>query len=131
MDFIARVCRFGLPVLVLVGGSLLSCRPGPATADPDQAREALQKTLEAWQQGNLPDSLKNANPPVIITEPQWSQGKRLIKYELINSGEPCGHDWKIAVRLWLRAPDGSIAQESGIYVIGTHPRIVIVRSEDP
>lgn len=118
-------------VVIVIALTVSACHSSRGGANPEQAREFLRQALQAWQQQRSPDSLRQASPPVLMTEPKWAQGWKLLRFDFTHEGEARGHDWEVSVRLWLRGPDGNESQEQAAYVIATGSQVVIVRSEEP
>lgn len=115
--------------VVLAAVLVAGCGTGAQPADPDQAREALQQALDAWQRGDKPATLKEARPALTVVEPRWDNGFRLVKYEIAEKQQANGFDQQLRATLWLQAPDGKPTQEKAIYQVSTRPARVVVRSE--
>jgi hypothetical protein len=133
--------------LMIVGLSaaaivLPGCGSGPPKpADPVAAREALERSLSAWKEGKTPESLKSDEPPIVVSDPAWSNGARLIKYQIEPGDRRAGADHSFLVLLWTenstaatKAPKkgkdkskGKDGEEKAEYYVGTNPVLTVVR----
>lgn len=96
----------------------------PPAADPQRARNALQASLDAWQNGEKPESLQKRAPAIYFNDELWSSEKRLVKYQ-IESEAANGQGWRCDVLLTLQS-DQPAERRIG-YQIDTDPAIVIVQ----
>jgi hypothetical protein len=126
---------------VVIGLSVLpGCGSGPPKpADPAAAREALDRALTAWMEGKSAESLQSDNPPIVVSDHVWSNGARLIKYEIEAGGRRAGADQSFQVVLWIddsKAKDqgkgkdknkGKERKEKIEYNVGTNPILTVVR----
>jgi hypothetical protein len=128
---------------VMIGLSILpGCGSGPPKpADPVAAREALDRTLTAWKDGKTPESLKSDEPPIVVSDHAWSNGARLIKYQIEPGDRRAGADHSFQVMLWLdeskvdtkpknKGKDkskGKDGEEKAEYYVGTNPILTVVR----
>jgi hypothetical protein len=109
--------------------ALSGCQPVPTSSDPDRAREILRYALNAWKNGEHPNSLKQARPPVTAADRQWEQGMKLLDYEITRDGQLSGFDVQFSVRLSLQDVAGKPFTERAIYNVSTTPAQVVVRTE--
>ena len=85
------LCR----LLAVAGLSAAACvSPGcgsgpPRPADPVAAREALERTLAAWKEGKTPESLKDAEPPIVVSDHACSSVFNGRENASVDS-QPCG-----------------------------------------
>jgi hypothetical protein len=110
---------------------LLSIAPGcgqslPPTADPAQARTALETALAAWQNGGTIESLQALTPPIYFNESIWMRGNRLVGYEF-KSEERNGVSWRCDVLLNLESRDNKQRQRTATYFIDIAEAIVITQ----
>ena len=118
-----------LAAVVAILGSATGCGGGPPEpADSDAARSALERALEAWQAGGTPDSLKQEQPPIAISDDQWAAGAKLIKFRIEPGDRPAGADRVYAVTLWFEDKRGKGKQKVVEYIIGTGSTLVVSRS---
>ena len=101
----------------------------PAPADPVRARATLQLALDAWKNGEQPETLKGRQPPVIAVDHDWRGGERLLNYQVEND-ELFGADLRCRVLLSVRAKNGATRQKKAVYSVGTGAALTVVR-EDP
>jgi hypothetical protein len=116
----------------------LSASPGcgsgpPRPADPAAARQALERALDAWIQGKQVESLKSENPPIVVSDHDWSSGARLVKYQIEPGDRRAGADHCFQVVLWLENDKtdpkrkGQEHKEKTEYNVGTDPILTVVR----
>jgi hypothetical protein len=129
---VRRMFRLSILFLAWAPLSLVGCN-GPAQpkpADPAQARQALHLTLESWQKGEVPRSLKEREPPIQVVDHQWRSGYQLVRYQFGADG-PMGANLRCQVQLSLKNPKGKPLHKKAIYSVGTSPVLTVVREEDP
>jgi hypothetical protein len=115
-----------LGILICVG---LGCRGRPpAPADPARAHEALQLILNAWQQGDTPESLKQRDRSIVAIDPEWRSGARLIAYK-VDSDDRIGAEMRCQVTLSV-LKNGKTVQKKAFYNVGTNPVLTVVREEE-
>lgn len=122
-----RMARVICLLPILVAFTLTGCK-GPPTvypADPDAAKNALKQGLDAWKSGQTPGS----DPKIQFADSQWSEGRKLVSYEIQGDGERNGFDWQCRVKLVLQDSKGQQQEERAIYNISTKPKVVVVRFE--
>ncbi len=129
---IVRSRRAALAGLLAVGA--LALAPGcdgnaaPTAADQDQARQTLDLALAGWQRGVSVEGMKAASPSIIVSDPKWSKGASLTKFEVKGDGKPAGAERVFAVTLWLKDPKGKETTESVDFKVGTNPVLTVFRS---
>jgi hypothetical protein len=122
----ASACWLGL---LLLGGA--GCAGGGGGYDAyipprDQARHALEVSLNAWQHGRPPGRMDTDAPPVQAVDCKWLAGQKLRAYDIV--GEVHGDSPRcFAVKLTLENP--SQAQQVRYYVVGISP-LWVLRQED-
>ena len=123
-------CRLPAPLALLVLTVLCQsgCQQSPQAAAPDQAREELRQALDAWKQGERPEAFQERTGTTPV-ERRWTQGVRLLAYDIQGDGRLDGFDWQSQVRLSLQAPLGKKMLERAIYNVSTSPARVVVRNE--
>jgi hypothetical protein len=101
--------------------------PGRFLTDPQAARDALEKSLNAWRES--PDIERTANvvKPIMFVEQQQPAGQRLSGFEIL--GETSGYEGyrRFLARLSLEDPEEAIT--AAYYVFGQGP-IWVYRAED-
>ena len=125
----ARGRAFGLACL-LASAALLGCEgtAAPPTADNEQARKTLEQALAGWQKGETVEGMKQASPSIVVSDPKWSKGLALKKYEIKGGGSPAGAERVFAVTLWLADEKGKESRETVDYKVGTNPILTVYRS---
>lgn len=100
----------------------------PVAAPEDRARETLDLALGSWQKGMTVEQMKGHDPPIVISDPKWSRGDALTKYEVTGPGKPSGSEREYAVTLWLVDAKGKEAREHVTFRVGTNPILTVFRS---
>jgi hypothetical protein len=117
---------------ILAAGGLIAGCGNNATVDsfiPEDitAKEALEKALTAWQNGQeKPGSLPGGKTEIRVADERWSHGAKLKNFEI---GEPLEEDGpaRFPVKLTL---EGAAAPEEEIYiVVGKNPLWVWTKAE--
>lgn len=101
----------------------------PHTADATQAQEALHKVLDAWKAGDTPEKLAEQTPPIRVSDVDWTQGFKLVSYQLGEEGRLVGFDMNYAVVLELKSPKGKAVKKKAVYTVTTHPELLVLRQE--
>jgi len=126
-----------LSVYSLVGAFAVGFGPSCGTDSPPDpsryltkplaAREALEKSLNAWRESPDVKRTANAIQPIMFVEQQQPAGQHLSGFEVL--GETPGYEGyrRFLVRLSLENPDEAIT--AAYYVFGQGP-IWVYRAED-
>ncbi|APW63742.1 hypothetical protein [Paludisphaera borealis] len=117
----------------LAVGLSLSCGPNPPPdpdrylPDPKLAREALEKSLQAWRASPGIERTVTTIRPIMFVEQQQPAGQRLRTFEIL--GETAGYEGyrRLLAKLDLEDPDESTTV--AYYVFGQGP-IWVYRAED-
>jgi hypothetical protein len=120
--------RFVLPILLLPVSAGCGGTAAPPTVDADVAKVTLDRTLGSWQKGETIDTMKNASPPVVVSDKSWGRGEKLTKYELDGPSKSAGADRKFQVNLWLTDDKGKIRREVVEYMVGVDPVHTVIRA---
>lgn len=111
-----------LSLLLVVGCTAPS---GPAGLDVDLARQSFRRFLDTWKRGGTTAELKAGSPPLIVGDPDWESGVKLLSYVIVEGKERNdGTNLHITVRLTLG--DKKAVSEVA-YVVGTRPVVTIQR----
>lgn len=112
-------------VLLALGIAQSGCGGGtssptePPKIDPDQARKALETTLNAWKAGEAPGSLAKGEPPVQAFDSQWENGKKIEGFTIVgeDAGPPSAKMFNVTLKF-----TGAKAETKARYVVsGTDP----------
>ncbi len=120
-----------LIAIMAAAAILLSAAPGCGDAglaspsDATEAREALDRTLAAWQKGKRADSLKGEVPPLEASDHQWKSGLHLVKYEVQNDRPPSATGQSFRVTLWLKDDRSKQTKVITQYDVTTSPLRVV------
>ena len=115
--------------LLAVGLALLAgCGGAHAPADSTKGEDALRAAFESWKNGDSPETLQKAQPPIYLNEPEWIAGNRLLGYQIVEPLEPFGRQLRCAVKLSLQSAKSGAKYEKRIgYQVETNPAFVIAR----
>jgi hypothetical protein len=128
-----KTCEIAaLSAAMIVLGIPLGCNTGPPKpADPAAAREALDRALGAWREGQSAESLKSGDPPIVVSDHVWNRGARLLKYQIEPGDRRAGADQSFQVVLWLQDDKSKgkakERQEKTEYHVGTNSILTVVR----
>lgn len=124
----SRPAPRGLLVAALV--ALTGCSAGPpkaAPVEPEKALAALRTALDAWKAGKTPDSLGQANPPVVAQDLDWMAGAKLTDYKVLGEGTPEDANLRVRAQLTL-VTQGRTATKTVTYIVGTDPKLTVFRA---
>jgi hypothetical protein len=121
----------GLLFMMFAGVAFTGCaeRPGgdPRITPPEKAREALESSMKAWQNGQPPGMIEATSPPVQVVDSVWKRGEKLKNYEILGEEtDPEGLRW-FSVRLQLEKSDSSQPVK---YLVMGSTSITVFREED-
>lgn len=106
--------------LFLVSGCERSARDLPL--NENVAEESLQKSLQAWVDGQTPDDLK---PEITMGDFAWDSGKTLVSFEILTDQQKSdGTNLHIPVKRKFKS-DGKESESTVTYIVGTSPVITI------
>lgn len=117
-----------LVFLVVTALCPLGCQPAAQPAVPEQARDLLRQALDAWKQGERAEAFLERTA-ITAVERRWTQGTRLLAYEIQGEGRMHGFDWQGRVNLSLQDAHGKKTHERASYNVSTSPAQVVVRNE--
>lgn len=69
--------------------------------DDTQALAAVKQVLEAWKAGESCTNFRAAHPELIVSDEDWSNGRVLRGYELVDQPQAQGGHWRVQVALEL------------------------------
>ena len=123
--------RFELfPIVVLVIAAAIGGCGGPARAKPVEpalARATLRDVLESWKNGKQPQELQSATPKVVVQDPDWLVGKRLVSYQILDNGEARDANLLCRVKLVVEDPTNGQSEFTATFVVGTDPVLTVFR----
>ncbi len=106
-------------------GSGLSATPADAT----RAEQVLHEALDAWKAGATQADLAGRADPIQVTDLDWKNGFRLVRYQSAGEGRLVGFDMSYPVVLELKSPKGKTVKRKAIYVVSTAAVPLILRQE--
>lgn len=126
--------RFRASALRVLTGAilLLSCagcgqRGNPHPVNPVKARELLKTTMDAWKSGKKPEEMPLGEPPIVVQDFDWMQGKKLTNYVVTPQDAETGANLTCQVTLHLEDSDGNVEEKAVYYVVGTSPKYSVFR----
>lgn len=134
MHFIRHRSRVHAAVLFLIltvcgcGGGY---SPEANRVDPEQARDMLESVLISWQLGDTPQFWRQQDPQVVIQDVDWSAGKKLEEFELLDEGKAIDANLHCRVRLKLVDPQQGELEQTVTYLVTTSPNLTVFRSMTP
>lgn len=116
-------------VTVAVALAVTGCGGAPqaAAVDAPKARQALETALEGWKKGTPPDALQNGSPPMTVQDLDWTNGFKLVNYQIDEDTKEVDANVRITVKLTLKDPKGKEVQKQVRYVVGTSPSVTVFR----
>ena len=97
----------------------------PRVADSERASAALRQALDAWKNGESPQSLAELNPPIHVNDAEWAGNAKLLEYS-IDSEQAAGFGWRCDVSLTVQTAEGQKREHAATYRIDTDPALVVV-----
>jgi phage-related protein len=129
MRKVARLSGIHGFAVAAVVGLLSGCGSGGQVMDDESVRATLTRTLDAWVAGTPARDLEQAEPSVIVVDHQWSEGARLVDYDMVGAGSFDGQTLRAQVELQLLRPrERAAVKTKAEYIVGTHPVITVVRA---
>jgi hypothetical protein len=90
---------------VLMFGLCLTAGCGPSEIRPqgtgDEARTTLIRALDVWKAGGALDELPKASPMIIMADEDWSAGRRIADYEIVEEPQLNGSHWRVYAQIKL------------------------------
>lgn len=128
MNLMRLKLRYGL-LLLGVLAFFPGCGTSPsAPANPDKARDALRASLDAWQNGEKPHTLKERKPAIHVVDYEWTDGQRLLHYQ-IGTDELIGNQLRCRVQLTVQNKLGRVVRQPAAYSVGTDPILTVHRDD--
>lgn len=122
------MCKIVVAALALPPVAGCGSTAAPTAADPDAAKQLLERALSSWQKGQTVEAVKNGTPPIVVNDTKWSGGRKLAKYDIEVPSEPSGAQQKFRVTLWLSDDKGQEKKEVAQYEVGTDPINTVFRT---
>lgn len=101
--------------------------PVPAPVDASLARDTLERVMESWKEGESAESLQDETPAVVVQDFDWTQGMKLLAYEIVGEGKESGANLVAQVKLTLGDQGGAQSEKTVTYVVGTAPVLTVFR----
>lgn len=117
-----------LTALLAISGCGGGYAPAAHRVDAEQARRTLESVLTSWQLGDTPQSWREHDPQVVIQDMDWSAGRRLEEFELLDAGEAIDANLHCRVRLTLVDPQQGEIEQTVTYLVTTSPNLTVFRS---
>jgi hypothetical protein len=117
-----------LPVLSFTAGCGGSGRA--EAPDPEFARQTLCLVLDAWEDGESTESLRQRSPAIYVNDQDWQEGKSLSAYQLIGKEHTVGAGLRCEVQLSLKDARGKIRKKKAMYSVQTSQALSVSREDD-
>lgn len=126
-DVAARV----LTVVLLTVSLSAGCGSSGSAPGLDEAvaKNSLTQVLDAWKQGQTPETLQQASPSIIAVDFQWQAGQRLVRYQVLEPSTNDGSNLHVRVELELEDGAGVRSKQTTKYTVGTSPKITVFSQE--
>ena len=115
-------------VLIMVLGCG-GCGQSASPSDRIEGHKALQTVLDAWKRGEKPAALAQRTPPIHVSDGDWMSGLRLQGYQADDGGKLVGSDFNFNVVLKLKTAKGKVMNKEAVYVVTTHPQLLVLRQD--
>ena len=107
-----------LGVLLVFFGAGCSQQTPSYPLDQELARAAVQQAMQAWIAGQSP---KNLQPEIVVGDPAWEQGEKLVAFEIVTNEETSdGSNLHIRVARQFGSSESTVT-----YIVGTTPVVTI------
>jgi hypothetical protein len=120
-----------LAVLLAVCGCGRGYSPEAHRVDSEQARSTLESVLTGWQLGDTPQTWRQREPQVVIQDLDWTAGRKLEEFEMLDEGEAIDANLYCRVRLKLLDPQQGEIEQTVTYLVTTSPNLTVFRSMTP
>ena len=107
--------------------ALLAGCGGNVPVKVDVARKTLASTMESWKEGKTPEDLRKRSPSIVVQETEWTNGAKLLEYEILDGDKPVDANLIARVKLKLSGADGKEITKTATYVVGTSPVLTVFR----
>lgn len=99
-----------------------------ADVEPELAKETLVRVLDTWKAAGSIEELRKQTPDVVVQEALWSNGGKLVDYQIIGDGRVEDANLFCDVELSVELTPGSPpVKKNFTYVIGTDPVLTVFR----
>jgi hypothetical protein len=96
--------------------------------DEATARAVLTQTLDAWVGGKAATDLRAMSPEIIVVDQQWTDGAKLVDYEVVGMGSFDGMTLRSPVNLTVIEPRArSPKKMPANFIVGLTPVVTVVR----
>lgn len=103
-----------------------SCGESGTGIHADDARAALESALGAWKKGGKPSALATADPPILVVDSEWTNGRTLEDFRILGE-EPSETDRRFNVAMRLKGQPKEA--EVQYIVLGGQP-LSVFREDD-
>ncbi len=127
---LSTIPSFVVPFLCLGLLFLTGCgEPRAAAVDPVLAKTSLLDVMEHWKKGRAMEELRKQDPEIVVQEMWWSDGRKLLSYQIVGEGRVEDANWFCDVELQVSTGEGKEPiTKTFTYVVGTDPVITVFRA---
>lgn len=110
---------------------LMGCGVGEirVVGNADDAKQALTQVLDAWKAGKSAADLQSGTPSVVAVDEDWTGGKQLKSYELVDSPMENGSHWRVFANLTLTTKGKTSKPEKVCYAVTLGSPTSVLRSD--
>lgn len=88
-----------------------------AQQDLDRADAALKTALDAWKKGEPAKKLASQSPSLVVSDPDWKPGTKLVSYEIKRAEGYEGDNVRCWVVLSLQGRQGPAQAKEVVYEV--------------
>ena len=117
-----------LPFLLLTLVSAIGCRqPSVPLSDAAEAETVLTTALDSWASGATVASMRTLEKPIFIAEDLWTEGHKLVSYEILPTSQIIGKNICFETRLQTQNDSGKVKTSEIKYLVTSTPARTIAR----
>lgn len=98
------------------------------TGSDIQAKQAVEKVLDAWKSGSRLTEFADSNPEIVVADEDWQGGSVLSNYKLLEPATLNGSHWRQKTELQFKGK-GKSNPVVAIYAVTLGEKTVILRSD--
>ncbi len=111
----------------LLFATIAGCGSDPGLKPTDADQKGLASVLESWKKGETLEELKKAKPPISVSDPDWSAGKKLVGYRFLEERKGKNPARRIPIELEIKGDTGKATKKTVRYAVSITPTLTVVR----
>lgn len=122
---------YGAGLCLVLALGLPGCGQGkvPVIGESEKARETLAHSLEVWKSGKDAESLRTAEPEIVMVDENWKQEDELVRFEITEPPVENGSHWRVFAKLTLKKKGKAAREERVCYAVTLGDTVSILRSD--